>query len=117
MSDCGSRYDDEYKTCVTVIDDASRPCAGTSVSSNTVISSTTSLWALLISVLVLNEKASIPKLASVIVSCVGAALIAGQDKGESSVMGDGVCLVSAILFGLCSGEIQGLHEKLITRHA
>lgn len=75
---------------------------GTSVSSNTVISSTTSLWALLISVLVLNEKASIPKLASVIVSCVGAALIAGQDKGESSVMGDGVCLVSAILFGLCS---------------
>lgn len=75
------------------------------MSSNTVISSTTSLWALLISVIMLDEKASIAKLASVIVSCVGAALIAGQDQGQSSVLGDAACLLSSILFGLCSGEI------------
>jgi drug/metabolite transporter (DMT)-like permease len=53
---------------------------GTSVASNTVISSTTSLWALLMSVVMLGESASVSKLAAVVLSCIGAGIIASDDK-------------------------------------
>ena len=84
---------------------------GTSVASNTVISSTTSLWALLISVVLLGEKASWGKLAAVVLSCVGAAVITSDDKGESSVAGDWLCLFSAIGFGLASVLLKAWSPK------
>lgn len=79
---------------------------GTTVASNTVISSTTSLWALLISVVMLGETASAFKLLAVVASCVGAAVIASDDQGNSSLVGDSLSLFSAVGFGLTSVLIK-----------
>jgi solute carrier family 35 protein F5 len=78
--------------------------AATSVASNTVLSSTSSVWTLISSRLILNHQFTFLKVCAVVLSVGGSCMIAfadGENNGNKhSVIGDIIALVSAIFYAL-----------------
>eukprot|EP00775_Hariotina_reticulata_P006467 gene6467-6695_t len=76
--------------------------AHTSVTSNTILSSSSSMFTLLASALVLKERVTAVKVISVAAVMTGTALVtlsdASADDGSQSLLGDALCVVSAVLY-------------------
>jgi len=89
---------------------------GTSVASNTVLSSTSLFFTLMFSVVVLSEPATILKFLCVALSFVGVVLITGVDDSyNTTVQGDALSLLSAVLFSVYSVLLKHLmprHDKV-----
>jgi len=82
---------------------------GTTVASSTVISSSSSFFTLIMSALVLKEHLSWIKFLSVLMSCGGVVLVTEFDEGssaESSLLGDGLSLISAILMAAFTVQLK-----------
>ncbi|KAG8471245.1 hypothetical protein KFE25_009666 [Diacronema lutheri] len=95
----------------------------TSVTSSTIISTTSSLFTLLLSLAILDEQLSAAKAAGVALCMAGNALTALADRAQSAaarggggggsisrhaILGDAVCLVGAMLYGLYTVLIRRL---------
>ena len=90
----------------------------TSISSNTILSSTSSIWTFVLSVLVLREDVTLSKIIGVVLavfgsSCVGLSSGAGGDDASGSatsmlqrVAGGLVCVLSACLYGCYTTAIR-----------
>jgi solute carrier family 35 protein F5 len=82
----------------------------TSVTSNTVISNTSSLFTFFFSILILGERWSWRKFGCLMVCFIGAVVVSYADsassKGSSTLWGDGLCLIAAVGYGLYSTVLQ-----------
>lgn len=73
--------------------------AMTSVASNTILSSTSSIWTLLLSRVILDQRITLPKVAAVALVVGGSCLVALTDDGSKhSIGGDMVALLSAFFY-------------------
>ena len=78
----------------------------TSVTSNTILSSSSNMFTFLLAVLLIGEAFTVTKLASISTVILGIAAVAIADarptegSGSSSIVGDVLCLVSAFCYGL-----------------
>ncbi|KAJ1616524.1 hypothetical protein T492DRAFT_1106074 [Pavlovales sp. CCMP2436] len=87
----------------------------TSVTSSTIISTTSSLFTFVLSIVVLDEQATLAKLAGVLLCMGGNVLTAFADRESHSgptssrvVAGDLICLLGALLYGLYTVLIRRL---------
>lgn len=85
----------------------------TSVTSNTILSSAASLFTFIFSVLLLSEKFTYFKLSCIVALISGTAIVtysdaAAQDGSPSSLVGDIMCLISAVLYGLYTVSLRKL---------
>ena len=86
--------------------------AKTSITSNTILSSASSLFTFLFSVLLLSEKFTCFKLSCIVALIAGTAIVtfsdaASQEGGSSSsLVGDIMCLISAVLYGLYTVSLR-----------
>jgi len=87
----------------------------TSVTSNTILSSASSLFTFLLSVYFLSEKFTCFKLSCIVALMIGTAMVtfsdatsSSEDAEISSVIGDLLCLVSAVLYGMYTVSIKRL---------
>lgn len=85
----------------------------TSVTSNTILSSASSLFTFLFSVLLLSERFTYFKLSCIVTLILGTAMVTYSDASSgqptdstSSLMGDMMCLVSAVLYGLYTVSLR-----------
>jgi solute carrier family 35 protein F5 len=75
----------------------------TSVSSNTILSSTSGMWTFLLGMLLLKDKFSWKKLCAVLVTFGGVCLVAVADEeadGQETLLGDALALLGACCYGL-----------------
>ncbi len=86
----------------------------TSVTSNTILSSAASLFTFIFSVLLLSEKFTYFKLSCILALIFGTAMVtysdaaAQEDGSTSSLVGDIMCLISAVLYGLYTVSLRKL---------
>ncbi|KAL0248665.1 hypothetical protein GEMRC1_003899 [Eukaryota sp. GEM-RC1] len=82
----------------------------TSVSSNTIFSSTSSLFTLLFACLIRKLSLTFGRFSSVIFSIFGVALISYQDKsiGNDHLIGDAFALLSAVVYGVYTNTLGHL---------
>lgn len=84
----------------------------TSITSNTILSSTSVLFTFVFSIAVLGELFSLKKLAFVALLIGGTALVASADTrsegGKQSLAGDVLCLVSSVIYGSYTVAIKRL---------
>lgn len=84
----------------------------TSVTSNTILSSASSLFTFVFSVMMLSEKFTYFKLSCIVALIIGTAMVtfsdasSGQEDSHSSILGDVMCLISSILYGLYTVSIR-----------
>jgi solute carrier family 35 protein F5 len=82
----------------------------TSVTSNTVISNTSSLFTFSFSILILGERWSWPKFLSLMLCFLGAVVVSYADSaataGSSTAWGDALCLLAAMGYGMYSTVLQ-----------
>eukprot|EP00889_Picochlorum_renovo_P008565 jgi/Picre1/35595/NNA_003056.t1 len=85
----------------------------TSVTSNTILSSASSLFTFLFSVLMLSERFTYFKLSCILALMVGTGMVTysdatshGTQSSSSSLFGDILCLISAVLYGLYTVNIR-----------
>ena len=84
----------------------------TSVTSNTILSSASSLFTFVFSVLLLSERFTYFKLSCIVALIAGTAMVTysdatAQEEGSpSSLVGDAMCLISAILYGLYTVSLR-----------
>mmetsp|Transcript_1461 Transcript_1461/g.3263 ORF Transcript_1461/g.3263 Transcript_1461/m.3263 type:complete len:409 (-) Transcript_1461:53-1279(-) len=84
---------------------------GTSVASNTIVSSTSSLFTLILSILFLKEAPTLLKFACVLLSFGGVTLVTendGSSHDHTSMVGDLLALAGAVLFGCYSVLLKRL---------
>ncbi len=87
----------------------------TSVTSNTILSSTSALFTFLFSVMLLSERFTYSKLGCILGLMVGTGMVTmsdgisgagGQEYSQDSIWGDLLCLVSAALYGMYTVSIR-----------
>ena len=82
--------------------------------SNTILSSTSSIFTFLLSLAFLGERFTIVKLVSIFLCLAGTAVVALADKnthpdgGYDTIYGDILCLLSAAFYGIYTSLIRGL---------
>lgn len=81
---------------------------GTSVTSNSIISTTSSFWTLLFCHLFKVERFTILRSLALVVTMAGVVLVAFADKksGNDSLIGDALAIVSAICYGLYASFLR-----------
>ncbi|KEG12183.1 solute carrier family 35, member F5 [Trypanosoma grayi] len=82
----------------------------TSIASNTVLSSTSSIWTLLLSFLLLGQRITVIKLGAVVL-CVGGSVMIAFADGKSALEGEGVsgdilAVVSAMFYALYTSVLK-----------
>eukprot|EP00958_Prasinococcus_capsulatus_P013553 scaffold1399_cov410-Prasinococcus_capsulatus_cf.AAC.32 len=93
----------------------------TSVSSNTILSSTSSLFTLTFGCLFLNERFTWLRLGSVLMCVAGVSFVGMSDSSEggtNTLGGDGLCLASAAIYGVYSTLLRkrlkdGFHSNVL----
>ena len=87
----------------------------TSVTSNTILSSTSALFTFLFSVLLLSERFTYFKLCCILALMIGTGMVTfsdgissarGDESAEPSILGDLLCVVSAALYGMYTVSIR-----------
>ncbi|KAJ8603152.1 hypothetical protein CTAYLR_004574 [Chrysophaeum taylorii] len=89
--------------------------ATTSITSSTILSSTSSLWTLGFAVASGVEDKSFAKLFAGILCVVGAAFVAWGDETDETLVGDGLALASAALYGLYGTVLSAMHPLDTTK--